>query len=185
MTPLSLLKTPSKGNSTTAIAVLLLVIAIAAGFAYYFANNLMHTQPPTPGPRAGACPAPVPPGASGPSSSQEGAPAAEGELHETTEADFQRDVMDSQIPVLVDFWAPWCAPCRMLEPTLKSLAARYEGKCKIVRVNVDENRGLAEKYKISAIPTLILVKNGKVVSQTVGLRPEEDLAAAIDKALNQ
>lgn len=112
--------------------------------------------------------------------------AEEGEPVELTEADFESEVLNSELPVLVDFWAPWCAPCRVVEPVLKELAQRYAGKAKVVRMNVDHNRGLSGKYHIQYIPTLIIIKQGKEVHRTVGAPPniETELTAAIDDALS-
>jgi len=98
-------------------------------------------------------------------------------------ASFDREVLQSKEPVLVDFWAPWCAPCRMVAPILDQLAADYAGKVKIVKVNTDENQQLAARYSIYGIPTLILFKGGEPVDRAVGVESKNVLAARLDKAL--
>jgi thioredoxin 1 len=100
-----------------------------------------------------------------------------------TEANFQQEVLESTLPVLVDFWAEWCAPCRMLAPVLEDLAVEYDGKVKIGKVNVDENQLLASRYQIHSIPTLLLFKDGEVVGQIVGARSKRELRAKLDEAL--
>ncbi len=111
---------------------------------------------------------------------------AEGKAIQLDQADFESEVLNSKLPVVVDFWAPWCGPCRVVEPVLNELAKRYAGKAKIVRMNVDENRELSGKYDIQYIPTLIVIEQGKEVHRTVGAPPniETKLAAAIDDALS-
>ncbi len=106
-----------------------------------------------------------------------------GKLIAVNEADFQSQVLEAKEPVLTDFWAPWCGPCRMVEPTLESIAKRYAGKVKVVRVNVDENQAIAQEYRITAIPTLIIFREGKVVYHALGVQPEDTIADAVDKAL--
>lgn len=96
---------------------------------------------------------------------------------------FDAEVLQSDVPVLVDFWAAWCGPCRMIAPILDQLADEYDGKAKIAKVNVDEQAELASKYKVMSIPTLFLFKDGEVVDQTVGVRPKGELEAMIDKSL--
>lgn len=101
-------------------------------------------------------------------------------LSHVTDASFEADVIKSDIPVLVDFWAEWCGPCRMIAPVLEDLANEYTGKIKIVKVNVDENSVSAATYGVRGIPTLLLFKNGQVVDTKVGALPKGQLAAFID-----
>src|SRR5277367_3877193 len=97
-----------------------------------------------------------------------------------TDAAFDQDVLKSAQPVLVDFWAEWCGPCRMLAPTIDKIAAAYVGQVKVGKVDTDANRNTAMKYQISAIPTVLLFQNGQVAQQFVGLRSEKDFKTAID-----
>ena len=96
---------------------------------------------------------------------------------------FEQEVLNSTEPVLVDFWAPWCAPCRHIAPIVEELATEYEGKVGFAKVNTDENGAIAAKYGIFSIPTLIVFKGGQPVKQLVGLRPKRDLKASLDEAL--
>ncbi len=102
---------------------------------------------------------------------------------EIKDANFDEVVLQAKIPVLVDFWAPWCAPCRMVEPVVEELAKEYEGRVNFGRVNVDENPRIASQYGIMAIPTLILFKAGKPVSNVVGFRPKSELKRNLEAAL--
>ena len=106
-----------------------------------------------------------------------------GNVIELTDADFDQTIQDSQAPVLVDFWAPWCGPCRMLAPIIEQVANEYAGKAKICKVNTDDSRDTALEFGISAIPTLILFKGGKVQKKWVGLTSKNDIKAAIDGLL--
>ena len=98
----------------------------------------------------------------------------------TSDASFDADVLKSELPVLVDFWAEWCGPCRTLSPILDALAQEYSGRLKIVKVNVDENNVSAASYGVRGIPTLLLFKNGQLVETKVGALPKGQLAAFID-----
>jgi thioredoxin 1 len=100
-----------------------------------------------------------------------------------TDATFDTDVLKSDIPVLVDFWAEWCGPCRMMSPTIDAIAAEYAGKVKVGKLNVDENGGAAMRYGIRGIPTLLLFKNGNVVEQRVGAIGKTDVQKMIDPHL--
>ncbi len=101
---------------------------------------------------------------------------------EFTDQNFEEQVLKSEVPVLVDFWAEWCMPCRMLAPTIEKIATDYNGKVKVGKVDTDANREISIKYGISAIPTVILFKNGQVAQKFVGLRQEKDFKAALDSA---
>jgi thioredoxin 1 len=113
--------------------------------------------------------------------------------HETTaskpvvvsDATFQSEVLESDLPVLVDLWAPWCGPCRLVAPILDQLAAKYRDKVRIGKINVDEQPELAAKFRVMSIPTLILFKDGKPVQQMVGLRPAADLEDMLDRHISQ
>lgn len=99
-----------------------------------------------------------------------------------TEENFQTEVIQSTVPVLVDFWAEWCGPCKALAPILDELAQEYDGKARIGKVDIDQHQNLAAQYGISAIPTLLLFQNGQVVDQLRGLRSKRDLKASLDRA---
>jgi len=95
------------------------------------------------------------------------------------DSNFEQEVLKSDIPVVVDFWATWCGPCQMLAPVLEEVASENEGKIKVGKVNVDENRDLAMKFRISSIPTLILFKNGEPVDMALGYKTKEQLVKFI------
>lgn len=101
-------------------------------------------------------------------------------IKHTTDASFETDVINSTTPVLVDFWAEWCAPCKMIAPVLEELAKDYEGKLSIVKVNVDEHTANPAKYAVRGIPTLLLFKNGTVMGTKVGAASRSQLATFID-----
>ena len=100
-----------------------------------------------------------------------------------TDANFDADVLQSPIPVLVDFWATWCAPCKAIAPTIDALAEEYAGKIKVGKVNVDDNPATPGKYGVRGIPTILVIKGGQVVDQVVGAVPKSQLEALITKAL--
>lgn len=102
---------------------------------------------------------------------------------EVTDNSFQADVLENDLPVLVDFWAPWCGPCRMVAPVVDELAEEYDGKVAFYKLNTDENPGVATTYGIRSIPTLLVFKDGEVSGQIVGFRPKGDLAKRLDEAL--
>ena len=106
-----------------------------------------------------------------------------GNVIELTDATFDQTVHSSDVPVLVDFWAPWCGPCKMIAPLIKEIADEYADKAKICKLNTDDARDSAMEFGISAIPTLILFKDGQVKKKWVGLTSKKDLAAAIDELL--
>ncbi len=97
-----------------------------------------------------------------------------------TDTSFDEDVIKSGVPVLVDFWAEWCGPCRMLSPILDDISTEYQGKLKVVKVNVDDNTVVSATYGVRGIPTLLLMKNGQVVGTKVGSLPKSQLTAFID-----
>lgn len=102
---------------------------------------------------------------------------------QVTDATFKQEVLDSDVPVLVDFWAPWCGPCRMVAPVVDEIAAQYAEKLKVVKVNTDENPSVASQYGIRSIPTLMIFKGGQRVDIVVGAVPKSTLAQSVEKYL--
>ena len=105
------------------------------------------------------------------------------EVLHINDADFETTVVQSDIPVLVDFWAPWCGPCQMIAPILDEIAPEFAGKVKIVKINVDDNQLVAGQFGVRSIPTLLLFKNGQLVATQVGALPKNQLAAFINQHL--
>ncbi|HEY5314758.1 MAG TPA: thioredoxin [Pirellulales bacterium] len=105
-----------------------------------------------------------------------------GNVLELTDKNFQSEVLQSGEPVLVDFWAPWCGPCRMIAPMIEELAAEYSGAIKIGKINIDDSPRAAGDYGVSSIPTLMIFKAGEVVDRFVGVQPKNRLQAALDAA---
>ncbi len=104
-------------------------------------------------------------------------------VHTVSDASFEADVLKSDLPVLVDFWAEWCGPCKMIGPIVEEIAGEYAGKLKVAKLNVDENAAIPAKHGIRGIPTLMLFKNGAVVAQKVGASAKSQLTAWIDSNL--
>lgn len=100
-----------------------------------------------------------------------------------TDSTFKEEVLDSQVPVLVDFWAPWCGPCRMVAPVVEEIAQQYDGQIKVVKLNTDENPNVASQYGIRSIPTLMIFKGGERVDMVVGAVPKTTLSNTLEKYL--
>jgi thioredoxin 1 len=101
-----------------------------------------------------------------------------------TDAAFQKTVLESPVPVIVDFWAPWCGPCRMVAPILEKIAKEYADKLIVAKVNTDENQQWASKYNVEGIPTMLMIANGKIVHRQVGALPEPMLREVVDQFLD-
>jgi len=106
-----------------------------------------------------------------------------GEMIKLTDQNFESEVVKSEIPVLVDFWAEWCGPCRMIAPIVEEFAKEYNGKLKVCKLDVDAHGSIAQQFKILSIPTVIVFKDGKVASQIVGAVPKKEFQKHIDKVL--
>lgn len=102
---------------------------------------------------------------------------------DVTDSEWDSEVLNSDVPVLVDFWAPWCGPCRMVAPIVEELAGEYAGKAKFLKLNTDDNIETATRYGIRSIPTIMVFRNGEPVDQVIGFRPKGDLKKSLDKAL--
>jgi thioredoxin 1 len=100
-----------------------------------------------------------------------------------SDAEFEEKVLNSELPVLVDFWAPWCGPCRMISPIIEELAKEYDGKVVFAKVNTDENPSIPTQYDIMSIPSLLLFKDGEIYDRAVGMRPKPALKQWLDSAL--
>jgi thioredoxin 1 len=100
---------------------------------------------------------------------------------QVTDSTFDQEVLESNVPVLVDFWAPWCGPCRMVAPVVDEIAEQYSGQVKVVKVNTDENPNVASRYGIRSIPTLMIFKEGQRVDMVVGAVPKTTLASTLEK----
>ncbi|NJM71293.1 MAG: thioredoxin [Scytonema sp. RU_4_4] len=105
------------------------------------------------------------------------------QVGQVKDSDFKQEVLDSEIPVLVDFWAPWCGPCRMVAPVVEEIAAQYKNQVKVVKLNTDENPQVASQYGIRSIPTLMIFKGGQKVDMVVGAVPKTTLANTLEKYL--
>lgn len=106
-----------------------------------------------------------------------------GSVSEISDSDFEAEVLKSSIPVLVDFWAPWCGPCKSIAPVLEEIAVDFSGKIKVAKVNVDENPKTPTFYNVRGIPNLVFFKGGKVVEQIIGAVPKDQLLTAINKLI--
>ncbi len=104
-------------------------------------------------------------------------------VQEVSDASFDREVLKSDLPVLIDFWAPWCAPCRVIAPVVEQVASEYNGRLKVVKMNVDDNPQTPSQYGVRGIPNLILIKGGQVRDQIVGAVPKAHLVKAIDQVV--
>lgn len=100
-----------------------------------------------------------------------------------SDTDFEQKVLKSQELAIVDFWAPWCGPCKMISPILEKISQEYKGRIKIYKINIDEHQATASKYQVLSIPTLLFFKNGKVTSQAVGAKSESDIKKIVDSFL--
>ena len=104
-------------------------------------------------------------------------------VNEVSDSNFQAEVLEADTPVLVDFWAPWCGPCRMVAPVLEEIAGEREGALKVVKLNVDDNQQTAAQFEVLSIPTIILFKHGQVAAKVIGAMPKKRLEAELEPAL--
>jgi thioredoxin 1 len=104
-------------------------------------------------------------------------------LVDVTDQTFDTEVIKAKVPVLIDMWAPWCGPCRMVEPVLKKLADKYQGKVKFCRLNVDENKVVPSQFSVRSIPNMLFIKNGRVVDTAIGAMPESALQNKVEELL--
>lgn len=132
----------------------------------------------------GPKPTAPPPPKTEPAHASSNGDAAQGTPLHVTDATFQRDVLGSSLPVMVDFWADWCGPCHRIAPTLEKLAKEYAGRVRIAKLDVDRNQRTSGQYQVQSIPTLLLVKNGKVVDRLVGAHPEPELRRQLERLLH-
>ena len=106
-------------------------------------------------------------------------------IYEFTDQNFENEVQESDLPVLIDFWAIWCGPCKAIAPVLEEIASEYVGKIKVGKVDVDKNQSTAMKYGVRSIPTLLLMKDGEVINQLVGALPKPNITAILDNILEE
>ncbi|MBJ12260.1 MAG: thioredoxin [Candidatus Marinimicrobia bacterium] len=104
-------------------------------------------------------------------------------VYEFTDQNFEKDVLQADIPVLIDFWATWCGPCKAIAPIIEEIAAEYEGKVKVGKVDVDQNQNTAMQFGVRSIPTLLVLKDGKVSQQIVGAVPKENITKVLDETI--
>jgi thioredoxin 1 len=109
----------------------------------------------------------------------------EAAMIEITEANFKQEVAESDVPVVIDFWAPWCGPCRSVAPVLEKLSGEYEGRVKVGKINIDEQQGLAEAYRVQSIPTILGITGGEVQEKSIGFRGEAPLRQMFETLLSK